>query len=171
MSSTQSHESGGSTGASDATILEKVSQGLSQGLSQLGLTSGAQESQENGEAAAPSSSSAGTEPSPGGVQGAPAGSIAVPATSTTQTNQALLSEPIAATAPASDPTSGTDQVITPWDVEGAVVDGKQVGIDYDKLIDKFGTKKIDAELLARFERSTGHRPHLLLRRGMFFSHR
>ena len=168
MSFTQSHESGGSTGASDATVLEKVSQGLSQ----LGLTSGAQGPQANGEAAAPSFSSAGTESSSGGVvQGAPAGSIAVPATSTTQTNQALLSEPTAAPAPASAPTSGTDQVITPWDVEGAVVDGKQVGIDYDKLIDKFGTKKIDAELLARFERSTGHRPHLLLRRGMFFSHR
>ena len=95
----------------------------------------------------------------------------MPATSTTLTNKALLSEPTATPALASAPTSGTDQVITPWDVEGAVVDGKQVGIDYDKLIDKFGTKKIDAELLARFERSTGHRPHLLLRRGMFFSHR
>jgi hypothetical protein len=164
MSTTQSHESGGN----NATILEKVSQGLSQ----LGLTSGTQASQENGEAAALSSSSAGTElQSQGGVDGAPAGSIAVPATSTTLTNKALLSEPTATPALASAPTSGTDQVITPWDVEGAVVDGKQVGIDYDKLIDKFGTKKIDAELLARFERSTGHRPHLLLRRGMFFSHR
>lgn len=65
-----------------------------------------------------------------------------------------------------------DQVVTPWDVQGAVAeDGKQIGIDYDKLIVQFGTKAIDAELLQRFERLTGKRPHPLLRRGMFFSHR
>jgi tryptophanyl-tRNA synthetase len=29
-------------------------------------------------------------------------------------------------------------------------------IDYNKLVDEFGTKKIDDELLARFERVTWH---------------
>ena len=61
--------------------------------------------------------------------------------------------------------------MTPWDVEGATVDGQQVAIDYDKLIKDFGTKHIDAALLERFERLTGWKPHPLLRRGAFFSHR
>ena len=51
------------------------------------------------------------------------------------------------------------------------MDGSQVSIDYDKLIKEFGTKPIDAALLERFERVTGRRPHPLLRRGSFFSHR
>lgn len=50
-------------------------------------------------------------------------------------------------------------------------DGKQLAIDYDKLIDQFGTRRVDAALLERFERLTGHKPHIFLRRGMFFSHR
>ncbi|CAN6634095.1 hypothetical protein TRVA0_014S01816 [Trichomonascus vanleenenianus] len=62
-----------------------------------------------------------------------------------------------------------EQEITPWDVKGAVVDGETQDIDYDKLIDQFGTKKITPEILERFERVTGHRPHKFLRRGMFFS--
>ncbi|KAG5646701.1 tryptophan--tRNA ligase [Asterophora parasitica] len=65
-----------------------------------------------------------------------------------------------------------DQVVTPWDVQGSVSsDGKQQAIDYDKLVDQFGTRRVDAALLARFERLTGRRPHVLLRRGTFFSHR
>jgi len=65
-----------------------------------------------------------------------------------------------------------DQVVTPWDVQGSVsADGKQQAIDYDKLLDQFGTRRIDDALLARFEKLTGRRPHVLLRRGMFFSHR
>ena len=64
------------------------------------------------------------------------------------------------------------QVVTPWDVHGSVTaDGKQMGIDYDKLIDQFGTRRVDQALLERFERLTGHKPHIFLRRGMFFSHR
>lgn len=67
---------------------------------------------------------------------------------------------------------GQDQIVTPWDVHGSVSnDGKQQAIDYDKLITQFGTRKIDARLLERFEKSTGQRPHLFLRRGVFFSHR
>ncbi|KAH9057536.1 tryptophanyl-tRNA synthetase [Lactarius vividus] len=71
-----------------------------------------------------------------------------------------------------DPSSSHEQIVTPWDVQGSVSsDGQQLAIDYDKLIDQFGTRRIDAALLERFERLTGHRPHILLRRGMFFSHR
>ena len=67
--------------------------------------------------------------------------------------------------------AAVEQKVTPWDVEGGYVDGKQVSIDYDKLIKDFGTKRIDDALLKRFETVTGHRPHPLLRRGSFFSHR
>ncbi len=46
--------------------------------------------------------------------------------------------------------------MTPWDVEGATVDGQQVAIDYDdKLVKEFGTRKIDEALLERFEKLTG----------------
>lgn len=63
------------------------------------------------------------------------------------------------------------QKVTPWDVEGAVVDGKQQEIDYDKLIVDFGSQPITKELLERFEKVTGRKPHRFLRRGIFFSHR
>ncbi|KPV73726.1 uncharacterized protein RHOBADRAFT_48759 [Rhodotorula graminis WP1] len=46
-----------------------------------------------------------------------------------------------------------------------------MAIDYNHLINQFGTKHIDDELLERFEHLTGRKPHLLLRRGTFFSHR
>ena len=65
-----------------------------------------------------------------------------------------------------------EQVITPFDVSGGVdAEGKAVAIDYNKLIDKFGSQRIDQAMLARFERVTGQKPHRLLRRGMVFSHR
>lgn len=71
-----------------------------------------------------------------------------------------------------DPSLAHEQVVTPWDVQGSVsADGKQLAIDYDKLIDQFGTRRVDATLLERFEKLTKHKPHPLLRRGMFFSHR
>lgn len=65
-----------------------------------------------------------------------------------------------------------EQIITPFDVSGGVDEqGKAVAIDYNKLIDKFGSQRIDAALLERFEKVTGHRPHRLMRRGFVFSHR
>ncbi|CAR26297.1 hypothetical protein ZYGR_0H01060 [Zygosaccharomyces rouxii] len=68
--------------------------------------------------------------------------------------------------------SKKDQVITPWDVNGAVDDkGVAQSIDYDKLITQFGTKRISDELLQRFESVTGHKPHHYLRKGLFFSER
>ena len=65
-----------------------------------------------------------------------------------------------------------EQIITPFDVSGGVDEhGKVVAIDYNKLVDKFGSQKIDQPLLERFEKVTGHKPHRLMRRGMVFSHR
>ena len=53
-------------------------------------------------------------------------------------------------------------VVTPWEVTGE--------IDYEKLIDKFGTSPIDEALLKRIEKHTG-KLHALLRRKIFYSHR
>ncbi|KAF9648695.1 tryptophanyl-tRNA synthetase [Thelephora ganbajun] len=76
------------------------------------------------------------------------------------------------TKPVTSQVAAHEQVVTPWDVQGSVTeDGKQSAIDYDKLIVQFGTKRIDDALLERFEKVTGHKPHPLVRRGMFFSHR
>jgi tryptophanyl-tRNA synthetase len=61
---------------------------------------------------------------------------------------------------------GQDEV-NPWDVQAS----SNKGIDYDKLIVRFGSSVIDQELLARFQRVTGRAPHHFLRRGIFFSHR
>lgn len=64
-----------------------------------------------------------------------------------------------------------EQVITPWDVQGEVKDGTSVGINYNKLIVQFGCQPLTAELIQRFEKLTGKKAHLLLRRGIFFAHR
>ena len=72
----------------------------------------------------------------------------------------------------SEASEAHEQIVTPWDVKGQVAeDGQQMAINYDKLIDQFGTRRVDTTLLERFEKVTGHRPHPLLRRGTFFSHR
>ena len=52
--------------------------------------------------------------------------------------------------------------VTPWDVEG--------NIDYSKLIEEFGTKKIDDSLRNRIEKNAGDL-HRLIKREFFFSHR
>ncbi len=75
-------------------------------------------------------------------------------------------------SPSGESTLAVEQTVTPWQVVGSVAeDGKELGINYDKLIEQFGTRRIDEELLKRFKEVTGHEPHRLLRRGMFFSHR
>lgn len=85
-------------------------------------------------------------------------------------------QPPALTAPAlaqtAEQSKTKEQIITPFDVSGGVDEtGKAVAIDYDKLIETFGSKRIDKALLERFEKVTGHKPHRLMRRGMVFSHR
>src|SRR6476646_9702974 len=58
--------------------------------------------------------------------------------------------------------SSEEFTVTPWRVEG--------DIDYDKLMQKFGTEKISPELEARIEKITGE-VHPMLKLGYFFSHR
>lgn len=60
-----------------------------------------------------------------------------------------------------------DDVVDPWKVESK----SAKGVDYDKLIKRFGSSKIDEAVLARFEAVTGKPVHHLLKRGVFFSHR
>ncbi|KAL6307994.1 tryptophanyl-tRNA synthetase [Sparassis latifolia] len=112
---------------------------------------------------------------PDGV--ATSASTVIEAITSTIANTSLKAEHAAATpaAPEVKPAPEVhahEQVVTPWDVQGSVsTDGKQLAIDYDKLVAQFGTRMVDKAMLERFERLTGHRPHILLRRGMFFSHR
>ncbi|MGM0509848.1 MAG: tryptophan--tRNA ligase [Thermoplasmatota archaeon] len=55
-----------------------------------------------------------------------------------------------------------DYIITPWEVEG--------NINYDELIEKFGTDEIDEELVRRIKKVAGE-VHFMLRRKIFYSHR
>lgn len=64
-----------------------------------------------------------------------------------------------------------EQVVTPWQVRGRVVDGCCEKIDYAKLMHQFGCQPIDTALIARLERATGMAAHPLLRRGFFYCHR
>ena len=57
--------------------------------------------------------------------------------------------------------------MTPWDVQAET----DKGVDYDKLIERFGSSPISQELLDRCEKLTGKKVHRFLRRGIFFSHR
>ncbi|NP_001279641.1 tryptophan--tRNA ligase, cytoplasmic [Callorhinchus milii] len=57
--------------------------------------------------------------------------------------------------------------VDPWTVQTS----NAKGVDYDKLIVRFGSSKIDQELIDRIERVIGQRAHQFLRRGIFFSHR
>ncbi|XP_033735830.1 tryptophan--tRNA ligase, cytoplasmic-like isoform X2 [Pecten maximus] len=66
-----------------------------------------------------------------------------------------------------DEGNGSDDVVNPWNVSSS----SQKGVDYDKLVNKFGSSKIDDALLKKFEEVTGKPVHHLLRRGIFFSHR
>merc|ERR1712232_1234544 len=59
-----------------------------------------------------------------------------------------------------------EQEVTPWDVKGG-----ENGIDYNRLIEKFGTTPIDQNLINRIEKITGKKCHHWIRRGLFFSHR
>ncbi|EAW11627.1 tryptophan--tRNA ligase WRS1 [Aspergillus clavatus NRRL 1] len=82
---------------------------------------------------------------------------------------ALTTLSLAEQAPAS---KAVAQIVTPFDVSGGVDEsGKLLPVDYDKLVREFGATRISKELLERFERVTGRRPHRFMRRGIVFSHR
>ncbi|XP_053397568.1 tryptophan--tRNA ligase, cytoplasmic-like isoform X2 [Mercenaria mercenaria] len=63
--------------------------------------------------------------------------------------------------------SSDEDFVDPWHVASK----SATGIDYDKLITKFGSQKIDDNLITKIENLTGKRAHHLLRRGVFFSMR
>ncbi|MGC8644859.1 MAG: tryptophan--tRNA ligase [Thermoplasmata archaeon] len=53
--------------------------------------------------------------------------------------------------------------VTPWEVTGKV--------DYDKLVEQFGTQKISEEIINEIKRISNDHLHVMLRRKIFFSHR
>ena len=63
--------------------------------------------------------------------------------------------------------SEDDDIVDPMRVECTTA----AGVDYNKLILRFGSTRIDESILQRIERITGKPVHHLLRRGVFFSHR
>jgi len=76
--------------------------------------------------------------------------------------------PVKSEAAVSKTTEKDDMVVTAFEVSG--------NIDYNKLIDKFGSKPLTSYLLKRLEnvtvkRGTVDRLHRFLRREIFFSHR
>ncbi|OJA07606.1 hypothetical protein AZE42_06268 [Rhizopogon vesiculosus] len=63
---------------------------------------------------------------------------------------AQISESSASAIKPADPSQAYEQLVTPWDVQGSIsADGKQLAIDYDKLVDQFGTRRVDTTLLER----------------------
>ncbi|XP_062590506.1 tryptophan--tRNA ligase, cytoplasmic-like [Saccostrea cucullata] len=60
-----------------------------------------------------------------------------------------------------------EDIVNPWEVSTH----SAKGVDYDKLIRKFGSTRIDHALIKRIENLTGRPVHHLLRRGIFFSQR
>ena len=60
------------------------------------------------------------------------------------------------------PNEKDEMVVTPWRVSGE--------IDYERLINQFGTQPLTPELLEQIKKLTGEL-HLQLRRKIFFSHR
>jgi len=80
----------------------------------------------------------------------------------------MASEEVAKELQAASLENGDNEdIVTPWDVIGL----EETGIDYDKLIKRFGSSSIDDELIARLEKVSGKPVHHLIRRGIFFSHR
>ncbi|PKY01945.1 putative tryptophanyl-tRNA synthetase [Aspergillus campestris IBT 28561] len=73
---------------------------------------------------------------------------------------------------AANSSSTAEQDINPWSVAGARDESGNISqIDYVSLAQKWNTQLISQDLLDRFEKVTGHKPHRWLRRGLFFSHR
>ncbi|CAG0881237.1 unnamed protein product [Darwinula stevensoni] len=60
-----------------------------------------------------------------------------------------------------------EDIVNPWNVQST----SATGVDYDKLIKRFGSSKIDDLLLQRIEKVIRKPIHHMLKRGIFFSHR
>ncbi len=64
-------------------------------------------------------------------------------------------------------TAEDDDFVDPWNVTSK----SDTGINYDKLIQKFGSSKIDDALISKIEAIVKQPVHHFIRRGIFFSHR
>ncbi|XP_058982693.1 tryptophan--tRNA ligase, cytoplasmic [Musca domestica] len=64
-------------------------------------------------------------------------------------------------------TTEGDDIVDPW----TVASNSDSGINYDKLIERFGSSRIDDTIIKRIEKITGKPAHHFIRRGIFFSHR
>ncbi|KAK6181054.1 hypothetical protein SNE40_008993 [Patella caerulea] len=60
-----------------------------------------------------------------------------------------------------------EDIVDPWTVQSS----SDKGVDYDRLIEKFGSMRINDDLIKRMEKVTGKPVHHFIRRGIFFSHR
>uniref|UniRef100_A0A1L8EFI0 Tryptophan--tRNA ligase, cytoplasmic n=1 Tax=Haematobia irritans TaxID=7368 RepID=A0A1L8EFI0_HAEIR len=60
-----------------------------------------------------------------------------------------------------------EDIVNPW----TVASSSDSGIDYGKLIERFGCCRINDDLIRRIEKITGKPVHHMIRRGIFFSHR
>jgi hypothetical protein len=71
------------------------------------------------------------------------------------------------TDPNDRPIHPKEQIVNPFTIEAA----DERGVDYNKVVEQFGTRLIDQATLDRFENLTGQKAHRYLRRGLFFSQR
>ncbi|XP_067335643.1 tryptophan--tRNA ligase, cytoplasmic-like isoform X2 [Channa argus] len=78
-----------------------------------------------------------------------------------------VSSVVSGDGPLTDGGNDDEDTVDPWNVSTT----RDKGIDYDKLIVRFGSTKIDKELVDRIEKVLRQKPHRFLRRGIFFSHR
>lgn len=60
-----------------------------------------------------------------------------------------------------------EDFVDPW----TVTSKSATGVNYEKLIERFGCSHIDDVLIQRLEKAAGKPVHPLIRRGIFFSHR
>jgi tryptophanyl-tRNA synthetase len=71
------------------------------------------------------------------------------------------------TDPNDQPIQPKEQIVKPFTIEAA----DEPGVDYNKVVEQFGTHLIDQATLDRFEKLTGQKAHRYLRRGLFFRQR
>jgi tryptophanyl-tRNA synthetase len=60
-----------------------------------------------------------------------------------------------------------EDVVTAFGIQAST----DKGIDYEKLLVRFGCTAVTEELKAKVERLTGAKPHRFIRRDIFFCHR
>jgi tryptophanyl-tRNA synthetase len=64
-------------------------------------------------------------------------------------------------------TEETEDIMTPFEIKAT----SDKGIDYDKLIEKYGCSAMTPEIIKRIEDLTGKPVHRFIRRGIFFCQR